>query len=71
MFNVLDKFGFGQGFIEWIRILSKNITASVIQAREKSEFFKIERGWISRKKHSRDKLDVTLKLEWEQTALSY
>ena len=32
MFNVLEKFGFGQGFIEWIKILNQNITASVIQA---------------------------------------
>ena len=32
MFNVLEKLGFGQGFIEWIKILNKNITASVIQA---------------------------------------
>ena len=30
MFNVLEKLGFGQGFIEWIKILNKNITASVI-----------------------------------------
>ena len=44
MFNVLEKIGFGQGFIEWIKILNKNITASVIQAGVKSEFFKIERG---------------------------
>ena len=44
MFNVLEKLGFGQGFIEWIKILNKNITASVIQAGVKSEFFKIERG---------------------------
>ena len=44
MFNVLEKLGFGQGFTEWIKILNKNITASVIQAGVKSEFFKIERG---------------------------
>ena len=39
MFNVLEKLGFGQGFIEWIKILNKNITTSVIQAGVKSEFF--------------------------------
>ena len=44
MFKVLENLGFGQEFIQWIKILNNNFFGSVVQAGVKSDFFKIERG---------------------------
>jgi exonuclease III len=44
LFKALRLFNVSEGFIKWIKILNKDILASVIQIGYLSEFFKIERG---------------------------
>ena len=44
IYKVLEYFGFGKKFIEWIRILNTNIKASILQCGYLSEQINIERG---------------------------
>ena len=44
MYNVLRKFGFKTDFINWVNILYKNISSSVINNGWQSNFFNISRG---------------------------
>ena len=41
---ILEKFGFGKTFIEWIKILLKNQESCVINGGKTSPYFKLERG---------------------------
>ena len=41
---ILEKFGFGKTFIEWIKILLKNQELCVINGGKTSQYFKLERG---------------------------
>ena len=41
---ILEKFGFGKTFIEWIKILLKNQESSVINGGKTSQYFTLERG---------------------------
>jgi hypothetical protein len=44
IYKVLKYFGFGEYFIQWIRILNRNFRASVLQSGFLSEQFDIQRG---------------------------
>ena len=41
---ILEKFGFGKTFIEWIKILLMNQESCVINGGKTSQYFKLERG---------------------------
>ena len=41
---ILEKFGFGKIFIEWIKILLKDQESCVINGGKTSQYFKLERG---------------------------
>ena len=41
---ILEKFGFGITFIEWIKILLKNQESCIINGGKTSQYFKLERG---------------------------
>ena len=44
LYKVLDYLGFTPGYVQWIKLLNKDIRATVIQAGVKSDYIKIERG---------------------------
>lgn len=44
LFGVLQKFGFGDGFISWIKLLYSNPLASVITNGQQSQYFSLGRG---------------------------
>ncbi len=44
MFEVMKRFGFGCGFLGWIRLLYKAPTASVLTNGLLSALFKVKRG---------------------------
>ena len=44
LISVLDKYGFGKEFIEWIKILLKNQESCVINGGRTTKYFKLERG---------------------------
>ena len=41
---ILEKFGFGKTFIEWIKILLKNQESCIINGGKTSQYFNLERG---------------------------
>ena len=44
LYDVLYHFGFKKGFVNWVKLLNRNIRATVVQAGVKSDYLNIERG---------------------------
>ena len=44
LIKTLEYFGFGQNFIQWIKIIYNNISSCVLNNGKSTEFFKIHRG---------------------------
>ena len=44
MYNVLEFLGFDSEYINWVKLMNKNFTASIVQAGVKSSPISIERG---------------------------
>ena len=44
MYKTLEFLGFGEKFVNWIKLFNNKISASVLQVGIKSESFNIERG---------------------------
>ena len=42
--TVLEKFGFGDNFIDWIKILLKNQESCIINGGDTTKYFDLERG---------------------------
>ena len=44
LYSVLEKYKFGQNFIQWIKILTKNQESCVVNGGTTTRYFKLERG---------------------------
>ena len=44
LLQVLRKFGFGIGFVSWIKTIFKNQESCIINSEKTTKYFKLERG---------------------------
>ena len=44
LISTLERYGFGNGFLKWVKILLKNQESRIINAGNTTKYFKLEKG---------------------------
>ena len=74
LYNILEKFGFSENFVKWVKLFYKDIKAYLSQCvfseGLKMNMEKTKVIWIGRKCYSKEKLSVNYKLQWGNTHFS-